>query len=67
MSIELPEAQILAEQMNKAVVGKQVLTYELRNCEKLQRIGFVNKDPSSFAQTVGAQSNQLFPEATSYV
>ena len=53
MSIELPEAQILAEQMNKELPGKQIRTYDLQNCEKLQRIGFVNKDLSSFVQIKG--------------
>jgi formamidopyrimidine-DNA glycosylase len=53
LSIELPEAQILAEQMNKELPGKQVLTNDLKNCEKLQRIGFVNKDLSGFAQMAG--------------
>jgi formamidopyrimidine-DNA glycosylase len=53
LSIELPEAQILAEQMNKELRGKQVLTCDLRNCERLQRVGFVNKDLSDFAQITG--------------
>lgn len=50
MSIELPEAQILAEQMNKELRGKQIQTCDLQNCERLQRIGFVNKNLLDFVQ-----------------
>jgi formamidopyrimidine-DNA glycosylase len=52
MSVELPEAGILADQMNRELRGKQVETYELKNCEKLQKIGFINKDSSVFQQLV---------------
>ena len=52
MSIELPEAQILAMQMNKELTGKRVKTYSLQDCERLQRIGFVNKDIRAFDQLV---------------
>jgi formamidopyrimidine-DNA glycosylase len=52
MSIELPEAQILAMQMNKELVGKRVKTYSLKDCERLQRIGFVSKDIRAFDQIV---------------
>jgi formamidopyrimidine-DNA glycosylase len=52
MSIELPEAKILAEQMNKALLGKRIKGYQLRDCEKLQKIGFINRDPKAFDQLV---------------
>jgi formamidopyrimidine-DNA glycosylase len=52
MSIELPEAKILAEQMNKELQGKHVKTYHLKDYERLQRIGFLNKDARSFDQLV---------------
>ncbi len=48
MSLELPEAQILAKQMSHELRGKQILSSQLQNYEKLQRIGFVNKDISAF-------------------
>ncbi len=48
MSIELPEAEILARQMNGVLRGKHIQNYRLQNYEKLQRIGFVNKDISAF-------------------
>lgn len=50
MSIELPEAKILAEQMNRELRGKSIKSYQLRDCERLQKIGFINKDPKSFDQ-----------------
>jgi formamidopyrimidine-DNA glycosylase len=52
MSIELSEAKILAEQMNKELRGKHVKTYHLRDYERLQKIGFMNKDLKSFDQLV---------------
>ena len=48
MSIDLPEAHILAKQMNAELLGKQIQTSQLQNYEKLQRIGFVNREISAF-------------------
>ena len=48
MSIELPEAKILAEQMNKALRGKRIKAYDLQNYERLQRIGMIDKDLTTF-------------------
>jgi len=52
MSIELPEAKILAEQMNEELRGKRIKSYQLRDIEKLQKIGFVNKDTNAFNQLI---------------
>lgn len=52
MSIELPEAQILAEQMGKELLQKQIESFHLQDYQKLQRIGFVNKDVKAFDQLV---------------
>ena len=52
MSIELPEAKILAEQMNGALKGKRVKSYHLRDCERLQKVGFINRDIKAFDQLV---------------
>ena len=52
MSIELPEAKILADQMNKELKGKRIKSYRLRDCGKLQKIGFINRDNKSFDQLV---------------
>ncbi len=48
MSIELPEAHILAGQMNKELRGKRIRSFQLQGCQKLQRLGFVNKDTKVF-------------------
>jgi formamidopyrimidine-DNA glycosylase len=48
LSVELPEAQILAKQMNKELLGKQVKAYKVENSQKLQKLGFINKDLSNF-------------------
>ena len=55
MSIELPEAKILAEQMNKELHGKRVKTYRLQDYERLQRAGLLNKDIRSFEWLVNAE------------
>jgi formamidopyrimidine-DNA glycosylase len=55
MSIELPEAKILADQMNKELKGKRIKSYRLRDCGKLQKIGFINRDNKSFDQLVNRE------------
>jgi formamidopyrimidine-DNA glycosylase len=50
MSVEAPEAHIISEQMNSELHGKMIKTIMLRNYEKLQRIGFMNRDVSYFDQ-----------------
>jgi len=44
MSIELPEAKILGEQMRKVLIGKVVESYEVKDYEKLIKIGFMNRN-----------------------
>jgi hypothetical protein len=63
MSIELPEASILAKQMSRELRGKQIKFCELRGYQKLQRIGFINKNLSGFDRLSGAESSPSFPEA----
>ncbi|MBN2335472.1 hypothetical protein JXL21_07915 [Candidatus Bathyarchaeota archaeon] len=48
MSVELPEAKILAEQINETLVGKKVASHQVMDAEKLQRIGFMNKDLADY-------------------
>jgi formamidopyrimidine-DNA glycosylase len=52
MSVELPEAKILAEQMNQELKGKRVKSFLVKDCERLQRIGMMDKDLTSFNQLV---------------
>jgi formamidopyrimidine-DNA glycosylase len=55
MSVELPEAKIVAEQMNHELKGKSVKTFQVKDCERLQRIGMMDKDLASFNQLVDAK------------
>ena len=55
MSVELPEAKILAEQMNQELRGKRVKSYLLKDYERLQKIGMMDKDLTSFNQLVGGK------------
>ena len=55
MSIELPEAKILAEQMNKEPRGKRIKSCHLQDYERLQRIGMLDKDTKSFDQLVNGK------------
>jgi formamidopyrimidine-DNA glycosylase len=48
MSVELPEAYLLAAQMNKELAGKQVAAFDLQNCAKFQKMGFISKSQSDF-------------------
>ncbi len=52
MSIELPEARILAEQMNRELRGKHIKSCRLQDYERLQRIGMLDKDTRSFDRLV---------------
>jgi formamidopyrimidine-DNA glycosylase len=52
MSVELPEAKILAEQMNHELKGKRAKSFLVKDCERLQRIGMMDKDLKSFNQLV---------------
>ncbi len=55
MSIELPEAKILAGQMNKELRGKRIKSCHLQDYERLQRIGMLDKDTKSFDQLVNGK------------
>jgi formamidopyrimidine-DNA glycosylase len=52
MSVELPEAKILAEQISRELVGKRVQSCLLKDCERLQRIGMMDKDLTSFNRLI---------------
>jgi formamidopyrimidine-DNA glycosylase len=52
MSVELPEAKILADQMNNELRGKRVKSFLVKDCERLQRIGMMDKDLTSFNQLI---------------
>jgi formamidopyrimidine-DNA glycosylase len=52
MSIELPEAKILAEQMHEELRGKRIKSCHLKDYKRLQKIGMLNRDTRSFDQLV---------------
>ena len=52
MSVELPEAKILAEQMNQELRRKKVKSILLKDYERLQRIGMMDKNLISFNMLV---------------
>jgi formamidopyrimidine-DNA glycosylase len=59
MSVELPEAKILAEQMNQEFEGKRVTSYLLKDCERLQRIGMMDKDLTVFNMLVNGKIEKV--------
>ena len=48
MSVELAEANILAEQMHKELKHKKISSYNLKDYEKLQKIGMFNRNIEDF-------------------
>jgi len=59
MSIELPEALILARQMNRELVGKTVKSFHLKDCQRLQRMGFVNRNARDFDILMGSRIDSV--------
>ncbi len=55
MSIELPEAHILAVQMTQELKGKQIANIELRNYKSLQKIGCINRNLSDYDELKGCK------------
>jgi len=59
MSVEYPEARILATQMSESLTGMVVGPCELTGAEKMQRIGFINKDARDFDSLVGRRIEKV--------
>jgi len=53
VSVELPESQILAEQMTQSLLGKKIASYNLQDYQKLQKVGFMNKNLKEYDLLVG--------------
>ena len=53
MSVELPEAMILGEQLSRELPGKRVRSCAPRDYEKMQKIGFMNRDLGDYDRLVG--------------
>lgn len=52
MSVELPEARILARQMNEELPGKMIESCRAKDYERMQRIGFMNRDIDDYQRLV---------------
>jgi formamidopyrimidine-DNA glycosylase len=52
MSVELPEASILAGQLHEKLSEKRIASYDLRDYERMQKIGFINKDLRDYDRLV---------------
>lgn len=59
MSIELPEARILAGQMDEELRGKRIGSCSLEDYERLQRVGFLNKDVRDFDRLVDGRIERV--------
>ena len=59
MSVELPEAQILAEQMSDAILEKKIKSYDIKDSQKLQKIGFMNKDLKDYERLIGCKVKSI--------
>jgi formamidopyrimidine-DNA glycosylase len=55
MSIELPEASILASQMQKAIAGKRISGWHIEELEKLQKSKMVSENLKGFDDLVGKE------------
>jgi formamidopyrimidine-DNA glycosylase len=53
MSFEYPEAKIVARQLDNTIRGKIIKNYDLKDYERIHKIGFINKDLSQFARLKG--------------
>ena len=66
MSVELPEAQILATQMNEQLRRKKIRSASVHDCQRMQKIGFINRNARDFdalsgtvVQNVAARGNTI--------
>ena len=55
MSIEIVEALILAKQMKEVLIGKKLESHHLQNVERMQKIGFLNKNTRDFDQLLNGK------------
>lgn len=60
MSIEAPEAYILGRQLDESIIGKLVKNVDIRDYEKMQRIGFIDKDLSRYQRLVGQKVESVY-------
>jgi len=59
VSVELPEAQILAEQMTDSLLEKKIKSIDIKDSEKLQKIGFMNKKLKEYDRLVDCKVKSI--------
>ena len=59
MSVELPESLLLTEQMTQTLLEKKIKSYDVQDSEKLQNIGFMNKDLKDYDRIVGCKVKEI--------
>ena len=59
MSVELPETQIPAEQMSSTILEKKIKSCDLQDYDKLQRVGFMNKDLNDYDRQIGCKVKSI--------
>jgi formamidopyrimidine-DNA glycosylase len=59
MSIELPEARILAKQLNNCITGLEIESYDLMDVERMMKIGFINKNLFDFEALIGKEVEKV--------
>ena len=59
MSVELPEALLLAEQFTSSIRDKKIKSYDVQDSEKLQKIGFMNKKLKDYERLVGCKVKEI--------
>lgn len=59
MSIELPEARIIAEQLEAELPGRRPAECRLQNAARMQQIGFINRDATAFEAIIGHEVREV--------
>jgi len=59
VSVELPETQILAEQMTSTILEKKIKSYDIQDYDKLQCVGFMNKDLKDYDRLIGCKVKSI--------
>jgi formamidopyrimidine-DNA glycosylase len=59
LSVELPEAYLLAKQMTQEISGKTLGQCTLQGCEKFQHLGFINTYASDFERLLGGKVDSV--------
>lgn len=64
MSIELPEVDILARQLDECLGKREIASIEVDNYEKLQKSSFFNKDVNYYQELVGGKVTRVVGRGT---